>query len=168
MRGPHDRVFYDTCVFQIAQNQGDVDHIFCSCLLDVARITWLVLFSEQSAAEATLYEYLKEFRLSCAAGGVVYIEVPLAAAKKVQKRRADLKKRLRLLCVLDRDRNQVFAALAEQARIFVFRDFDFDNPKKKAIKRASKDPIGPVADLLRELLMEPMRPAQAVAALLSS
>ncbi len=163
------RAFYDTVIFVLALNKGDPDHKPCQALLDIdsASLTWSIIISAITRAEATLHEYLDQLEQRCALQGVEWIEIPQTAIAATMKQRRQLKTKLDQAGMQSHDVKQVFAAVAGRAALFVTRDRDFFDPKDKA-RSAQKKRGTQVSKLLQaELGLEVLFPAEAHAELIA-
>lgn len=128
------RAFYDTVVFLLSLNQGDRDHEACRALVDVDRaaVTWSILISAITRAEASLHEYLDQLEQRCALQGVEWVEVSQREIAAEMKQRRPLKAELDRAGMQAHDIKQVFAAVSGRAGLLVTRDRDFLDPKDKS------------------------------------
>ncbi|MBK7823673.1 hypothetical protein [Nannocystis sp.] len=156
-------------IFVLSLNQGDSHSEPCRALLDVdsPSLTWSIIISAITRAEATLHEYLDQLEQRCALQGLEWIEVPQTAIAATMKQQRQLKAKLDQAGMQSHDIKQVFAAVAGQAALFVTRDRDFFDPKDKA-QRAKKSRGTAVSRLLQtELGLTALFPAEAHARLLA-
>lgn len=170
MKRAGTRAFYDTVIFVLSLNKGDADSDACRALLDIdsPSLTWSILLSVITRAEATLHEYLDQLEQRCALQGVEWVEIPTSTIAATMKKQREVKARLGRAGMQSHDIKQVFAAVAGRAALFVTRDRDFFDPKDKA-RRSTKTPGSSVSKILTaELELEPLFPAPALAKLLST
>lgn len=159
-----ERAFYDTVVFALSLNTSDPDYAPCSSLLDVdgGAITWCIVISSITRAEASLREYLDQLELRCVAQGVAWMEVHQDQVSEALRAKRALKPRFEQAGMQSRDIKQIFAAAWARAEVLVTRDRDFFDPKDK--RKKGKASLGTsVAKLLRdELGIAPLLPADAL------
>ena len=162
------RAFYDTVIFLLSLNQGDRDHEACLALVDVdsAAVTWAILISAITRAEASLHEYLDQLEQRCALQGVEWVEVTQQEIAVEMKQRRQLKAELDRAGMQTHDIKQVFAAVAGRAELLVTRDRDFLDPKDKA-RRGKKARGSAVSKQLQaELGLAVLFPGEARAQLI--
>lgn len=157
------RAFYDTVIFVLSLNPADEDNAACRDLLDVdsPALTWAIIISAITRAEATIQEYLDQLEQRCALQGVEWVEVPQQTIAATMKGLRQLKAKLTRAGMQSHDIKQACAATAAKATLFVTRDSDFRDPRDKA-QRAKKTPGTAVSKLLRaELGLEVLFPTDA-------
>ena len=169
MTASRTRAFYDTVIFVLSLNPADEDSAACRDLLDVdsPSLTWAIIISAITKAEATIQEYLDQLELRCALQGIEWVEVPQQTIAATMKGLSQLTAKLKQAGMESHDIKQAAAANAANAALFVTRDSDFRDPKDK-VRRAKKAPGTAVSKLLRaELGLEVLFPTDAHAKLMT-
>lgn len=153
MKRSATRAFYDTVIFNLSLNEADADYQACAALLDIdsAAITWCIVISAITRAEASLDEYLNQLEQRCALQGVEWVEVSSPEIAAVAQKQRSLKAKLIKAGMQSPDVKQAFAAVAGKASLFVTRDRDFRDPKDKG-QRGKKSRGTAVHNLLRDML----------------
>lgn len=155
-------LYYDTTVFRIALNPGDLDYCYCAQLVDLRVIRWPIAFSEISRGEASIGEWLDRFHVGCVANGIDVKEV-IQSEIKLSKR--GLKAQLKALAKFGmgaRGTGHVAAAHAVKPCSIVSRDSDFVDPAIKRLKSPKNPPERAQRLISRELGMRVLTPREAV------
>lgn len=143
-----DPAYYDTCVFVHQFNDAHPESLACRSLLDAGSISWVVSFSEISASEAPISEFLEAFEVSCAVAGVVCQRVPMTATQKHARMIHANKAQLEALGFGGRDWKHLASALAAGSARIITDDRDFWDPGTKANR--TKPTSGPVKTYIKK------------------